>query len=334
VPATAQTASLNITAVDPASDGYATVYPCGSTPPNASNLDYTAARNRAGGVITKIGSGGKVCIFVSEATHLIVDVNGSFPASSSLVSANPARVLDTRPTGATVDNLQQAGGLRTAGSTTTVNIGGRANVPVDAKAAVLTVTVTGTTAPGFLTVYPCGSAMPNSSNVNYAAGTDIANLVIGKLGTNGTVCVYISAAIHVVVDVTGYFPAGSSYEPLQPARLLETRTGSATIDSLFNGAGLRPAGTVTELTVTGRGGVAATAATVVLNVTATGPPADGFVSVYPCGITPPNASNLNVATGETVANTVVTKVGSGGRVCLYTSGATHLIADVSGYLTK
>jgi Repeat of unknown function (DUF5650) len=334
VPATAQTASLNITAVDPASDGYATVYPCGSTPPNASNLNYTAGRNRAGGVITKIGSGGKVCIFVSEATHVIVDVNGSFPASSSLVSANPARVLDTRPTGATVDNLQQAGGLRTAGSTTTVNIGGRANVPVDAKAAVLTVTVTGTTAPGFLTVYPCGSAMPNSSNVNYAAGTDIANLVISKLGTNGTVCVYSSAATHVIVDVTGYFPAGSSYEPLQPARLLETRTGSATIDNLFNGAGIRPAGTVTELTVIGRGGVAANAATVVLNVTATGPSADGFVSIYPCGIAPPNASNLNVAAGETVANTIITKVGSGGKVCLYNSGDTHLIADVSGYLTN
>jgi Repeat of unknown function (DUF5650) len=334
VPATAQTASLNITAVDPTSDGYATVFPCGSAQPNASNLNYTGGHNRAGGVITKIGSSGKVCIFVSQATHLIVDVNGSFPASSSLVSANPARVLDTRPTGATVDNQQQAAGLRSAGSTTTVTVGGRAGIPVDAKAAVMTVTVTGTTSDGYLTVYPCGSAVPNSSNLNYTAGTDIANLVISKLGTSGTVCIYSSAATHLIVDVTGYFPAGSSYEPLQPARLLETRAGSATIDNLFNGAGLRPAGTVTELTVTGRGVVAANAATVVLNVTATGPTADGFVSVYPCGITPPNASNLNVATGETVANTVITKVGSGGKVCVYNSGATHLIADVSGYLTN
>jgi hypothetical protein len=56
--------------------------------------------------------------------------------------------------------------------------------------------------------------------------------------------------------------------------------------------------------------------------------------VYPCGIEPPNASNLNVATGETVANTVITKVGPGGKVCLYNSGPTHLIADVNGYLTN
>jgi Repeat of unknown function (DUF5650)/Putative Ig domain len=334
VPADARSVSLNITAVDPTSDGYATVYPCGGAVPNASNLNYTAGHNLAGGVITKIGSGGKVCIYVSAATQLIVDVNGSFPANSSLVSSNPARVLDTRPTGATVDALQQAGGLRASGSTTTVTIAGRANIPADAKAVAVTVTATGPAGNGYLTVYPCGTAMPNSSNLNYTAGSDMANLVISKLGTSGSVCVYTSAATHLIVDVTGYFPAGSTYEPLQPARLLETRTGSATIDNLFNGSGVRPAETVTEVIVTGRGGVAANAATVVLNVTATGSTADGFVSVYPCGIAPPNASNLNFAAGKDQANTVITKVGTGGKVCLYNSAPTHLIADVNGYLTN
>jgi hypothetical protein len=332
--ADAKTVSLNITAVDPTADGFATVFPCGSTQPNASNLNYSAGHTRANAVITKLGTGGKVCVFVSAAMHLIVDVNGLFPASSSLISANPARVLDTRPTGVTIDNLEKAAGVRPAGSTTTVTIGGRANVPADAKAAVLTVTATGTTGAGFLTVYPCGSEVPNSSNLNYTAGNDIANLVISKLGTSGTVCIFNSAATHLIVDVAGYFPAGSSYEPLQPARLLETRLGASTVDGQFNGVGFRPAGTITEVTVTHRGGVAANAATVVLNVTATGPATDGFVSVYPCGIEPPNASNLNVATGETVANTVITKVGPGGKVCLYNSGPTHLIADVNGYLTN
>jgi hypothetical protein len=185
-----------------------------------------------------------------------------------------------------------------------------------------------------LTVYPCGSAVPNSSNLNYIVRADIANLVISKLGTGGTVCIYNTAATQLIVDVAGYFPAGSFYEPLQPARLLDTRAPSATIDDLFQGAGLRPAGTVTEVTVTGRGGVAANADTAVLNITATGPTSDGFVSVYPCGIAPPNASNLNVAAGETVANTVITKVGTGRRICIYNSGPTHLIADVNGYLTN
>jgi hypothetical protein len=299
----AQAVSLNITAVDASAAGYATVFPCGSPRPNASNLNYFGGNTLANAVITKIGTGGKVCIFVSATTQLIVDVNGLFPAGSSLVSANPARVLDTRPTGETVDNIEKAGGLRAAGSTTTITIGGRASVPITAQAVAMTVTATDTTDAGFLTVYPCGSQVPNASNLNFGPGTTIANLVISKLGTSGTVCVYSSTPTHLIVDVAGYFPAGSSYQPLEPARLIDTRVPSSTIDNRFNGVGLRPSGTTTELTVTGRGGVSANAVTVVLNITATGPTADGYVSVYPCGISQPNASNLNFASSDTVANT-------------------------------
>jgi hypothetical protein len=330
--ASAQAVSLNITAVDAASDGYATVFPCGSPQPNASNLNYTAGHTLANAVITKLGTGGKVCVYVSSATNVIVDVNGSFPATSLLVSANPARVLDTRPSGETLDNLERAGGLRAAGSTTTLPIAGRANVPAAAKAVIVNVTATGPTADGYLTVYPCGTPVPNASNLNYKSGASIANLVISKLGTGGALCIKTSAAAHLIVDVTGYFPAGSAYEALQPARLLDTRSGGATIDSLYTAAGLRPSGTITELTVTGRGGVSADAKTVVLNITVTGPTVDGFVSAYPCGITQPNASNLNFATGSDVANTVIVKPGIAGKVCIYNSGSTHLIADVNGYL--
>jgi len=45
----------------------------------------------------------------------------------------------------------------------------------------------------------------------------------------------------------------------------------------------------------------------------------------------PNASNVNVAPGQTVANSVVSKVGVGGRVCVYSSGEAHLIVDVNGW---
>jgi Repeat of unknown function (DUF5650)/Putative Ig domain len=330
--ANAQAVSLNITAIDAAADGFATVFPCGSAKPNASNLNYVAGGTRANAVITKVGAGGKVCIYVSSATQLIVDVNGSFPATSLLVSANPARVLDTRPSGETVDNLERAGGLRAVGSITTVPIAGRANVPANAKAVIVNVTATGPTSDGYLTVYPCGAPVPNASNLNYTSGASIANLVVSKLGAAGALCIKTSAATHLIADVTGYFPAGSSYEALQPARLLDTRGSGATIDNLFTAAGLRPSGTITELPVTGRGGVSANAATAVLNITATGPIEDGFVSVYPCGISPPNASNLNFATSGDVANTVIVKPGAGGKVCLYNSGQTHLIVDVNGYL--
>jgi len=83
--------------------------------------------------------------------------------------------------------------------------------------------------------------------------------------------------------------------------------------------------------VLGRGGVPAAASTAVLNVTVTEPTAAGYVTVYPCGIEPPLASNLNFVGGQTIPNAVLTKIGSNGDVCIYNSQATHLVADVTGY---
>src|SRR6185369_1581144 len=98
----------------------------------------------------------------------------------------------------------------------------------------------------------------------------------------------------------------------QPARLLETRPGLSTIDGISAGAGLQAAGTVTTLHVAGRGGVDIEAATAVVNVTVTGPNAAGYVTIYPCGIDPPLASNLNFVVGQTIANAVITKLGTNG----------------------
>jgi hypothetical protein len=196
---------------------------------------------------------------------------------------------------------------------------------------VLNVTVTESQAPGFATVFPCGSPVPTASNLNYGTGSTVANMMVAKIGDGGRVCVFTNRGTHLVVDVAGYFPIGTSYHSLNPARLLETRPGESTIDGQFLGAGLREAGEVTELTVANRGGVPAGASTVVLNVTVTGPPAPGFVTVYPCGIATPLASNLNYIAGSTVANAVIVKVGSDDKVCLFNSSPTHLVVDVNGY---
>jgi hypothetical protein len=126
---------------------------------------------------------------------------------------------------------------------------------------------------------------------------------------------------------------GAELVPLAPVRLLETRQGAGfdTIDGVAEGAGLLSAGQTVELQVTGRGGVPADASAVVLNVTVTGGTGLGFVTVFPCGASQPGASNLNFSAGQTVPNLVIAKVGTGGKVCLYTTTPTHLIADLNGY---
>ena len=96
-----------------------------------------------------------------------------------------------------------------AGATLELQVTGVAGVPSDATAVVLNMTVVNAQAAGFATVYPCGQSRPEASNLNYAAGQTIPNLVIAKPGVGGKVCIYSYAAVDVLADVSGFFPAGS-----------------------------------------------------------------------------------------------------------------------------
>ena len=124
--------------------------------------------------------------------------------------------------------------------------------------------------------------------------------------------------------------SANSFSSLVPARLFDSRGSGVTVDGLFAGGGRVGAGSVVEVPVIGRGGVGVGAGAVVLNVTVAGAVGSGFVTVYPCGSQRPNASNLNFRAGQTVPNAVVSKVGVGGKVCVYTHGETDLIVDVNG----
>jgi len=172
-------------------------------------------------VIAKVGAGGQVCIYSLQAADVIVDVTGYFPATSGFTPiTNPQRVLDTR------SGVGAAASKLAGGQTVALQVGGVAGVPPDAKAVVITTTVTGPTGPGFLTVFPCGQPQPLASNLNYVAGQTVPNSVIAKLGAGGQVCLSTFAAADLVVDVAGYFPAGSSFTPIpNPRRILDTRPG-------------------------------------------------------------------------------------------------------------
>jgi hypothetical protein len=244
----------------------------------------------------------------------------------------PARLLDTRwDSAGTIDFEFWGGGHLRAGEVLELDVGDRNATPPWATAALLNVTVTQPSEPGFVTVYPCGSPLPVASSLNYAAGQTIANAVIAKLGEGGRVCLYTLADTHLVVDVNGYYLDDAGYVARSPARLFDSRPHHFTVDDVSSGEGLRRSGTTTELQVVGRANIPDTADSVVLNVTVTQPSEPGFVTVYPCGSPLPVASSLNYAAGQTIANAVIAKLGEGGRVCLYTLADTHLVVDVNGY---
>ena len=326
-------ATLNVTVTAAAAAGFVTVFPCGDPQPTASSLNYSAGSTVPNAVVTKLGGGGKACLFASQPLDLIVDVNGAFPPETTYVPINPARLIDTRADHTTSDGAQQGGGVVGPASVTTLQITGRAGIPGDATAVVVNLTVTEPTAAGYATVYPCGTQPPTASNLNYVSGETVPNLVVAKIGANGAICIFSQQTTQLVADVTGYFPASTTFVALVPARLLDTRAGFATIDGSAAGAGIQPTGTVTVVHVAGRGGVPSGATTAVLNVTVTDPAAAGYVTIYPCGIDPPLASNLNFATGQTVPNAVLSKIGTNGDVCIFNSQPTNLITDVTGYFS-
>jgi hypothetical protein len=261
-------------------------------------------------VITGIGANGQVCVFVSETTNVLVDVTGWFTEGFTQVA--PARLLETR----------QSGGLpgRVApGSVTRVRATGVAGVPASARGVALNITAVNAAGSGFLSVYPCEATRPDTSSVNFTAGVTVANLVVTAANPGGEVCVYSSASTDVLIDVFGWFT--TVFQPVANTRLLDTRPSSGPVS----------AGSTTRLRIAGAGPMPARARSVAAAVTAVNPKATGFVTVYPCDQTRPNTSNSNPTAGTSVAKSVYIGLSATGELCIYSSVATDLLVDVSGW---
>jgi hypothetical protein len=230
IPADATAVALNVTAVSPSNAGFITVWPCDTSMPTASNVNFTSGAVVANGVVTSLGGNGAVCVYSDQQTDVLVDVLGWFPRGSGappFVGAVPSRLVDTR------NAIGGPAGVVAAGSTreipvrgVTLDVGGTdQQVPADASAVALNVTAVEARAAGFVTVWPCGTPMPEASNLNLARGATSANGVIAPIGPNGSVCVWSNVGGHLIVDIAGWFSGGStpSFTGNVPKRLIDTR---------------------------------------------------------------------------------------------------------------
>lgn len=330
--------SLNVTATNTASAGFLTVYPCGNRSA-VSNVNYTAGDTVANAVITPVSSTGRICIFSSAPADVVVDLNGWFAAPPGFAPVGPARVLDTRPG-------ESPTALR-AGAVPKAKVGGT-NVlqvqvadlagltpPSGVAAVSLNVTAIGASVPGFLTVYPCG-VRPAVSNVNFgsaALNADVvANAVVAPVSTTGTICIFASTPIDVVVDINGWFVANAGFAAVGPARLADSRVRESP-----NALRVVPKVRIspTNIAVIDVGGLAgltpaAGISAVSLNVTATNADVSGFVTVFPCGAIR-SVSNVNFTAQETVANATISPVSSSGQICIFASTPTDVVVDINGW---
>ena len=154
-------------------------------------------------VLARVGSNGKVSIYNNTgSTDVVVDVLGCFDsdANGRYVSLSPRRVLDTRDGfGAPLAQVGQ--------TPLELTLLGQVGIPSDGVSGVmLNVTAVAPTANTFITVYPTGTERPLASNLNVSGGQVIPNMVLARLGANGTVSMYNNGGtVDLVADVVGYF---------------------------------------------------------------------------------------------------------------------------------
>ena len=233
------------------------------------------------------------------------------------VTSPTIRVLDTR-----ISPAQRAEFV--PGGTLKVDLAGKYGIAASASAVVLNLTSVGVTQDGWIRAYPCATPPATlTSNLNQGAGHVVANLAVVQLDSSGSVCFETQTSSEFVVDIQGWYPAGSDYRAITPTRIADSRI------ALGISARLTPFVPV-ELTVAGANGVSPTASAVALNLTAVADIA-GYVTAYPCGTAPPLASNLNTWAGHPIANSATTAIGSGGKICLVSNIATDLVVDLEGW---
>lgn len=249
-------------------------------------------------------------------------VASAAPATSAYVAMPTSqRLVDTRQTAPIA-----------AGATISVNVTGAFPLPATGtvSAAVLNVTVTPPSAPGYWTVWPHTSARPEASNVNVdelqvLAGNVTPNLVTVPVGADGVVDVYGSGGGNVIVDMLGYYtPADIAtvgrFAPLaSPQRVLDTR-GVATFAP----------GETRAFTVPGAAGASAVAVNLT-SVTAT----PGYWQVYAHGTAAPATSNLNSPAGwmAAIANQAIVTVDVNGAISIFSESGGDLIIDLVGTYT-
>jgi hypothetical protein len=345
VPANAGAVVMNVTVTDPTQPGYVTVYPTGTQHPTASNLNFVPGQNIANLVTAKIGASGQVSIYnFAGNTDVLFDVVGWFPDTSvaattlssdatgggQFVPLVPARILDTRSgNGAPQAPLGPNGVLD-------LQVTGRGGVPAgdQVAAVVMNLTATNTTAPGYLTAWPSGTAKQETSNLNFAPDQNVPDLTVVPIGAGGKVSIYnFDGNTDVLADVVGYYTApgvsvagGGLFHAMAPSRFLDTRSGVGGPQ-----APLGPGGTL-PLQISSRPPVPADAIGVVMNTTATNTTAPGFLTVYPSDSGQPATSSLNFVPDENVPNLVMSKLGANGGVNIFNfAGNTDVIADVVGW---
>ncbi|MFL5725375.1 MAG: hypothetical protein ACJ77F_03480 [Chloroflexota bacterium] len=129
-------------------------------------------------------------------------------------------------------------------------------------------------------------------------------------------------------EITQLQTGGSSYVPIPPVRVLDTRTATGL-------SGVFSANVPRSFQVANTPGIPANAVAVTGNVTVVNQTAAGYVSITPNPVVSPQSSTINFPLGDVRANNVTTPLnGTGKLAAVYKASAgksTHIVVDITGY---
>jgi hypothetical protein len=243
------------------------------------------------------------------------------PGASTVTAVAPERVLDTRTFPATP----------ATGSTVNLPIEGVGPVPDDGSvtAVVLNLVALDAVAQGWVTAYPHGTAMPDTSSLNVGPGEVQAAQVTVPVGADGSIDLFVSVSMNLVGDVVGYHQTATGpvsagrTEGITPVRVTDTRDGG---DRLVPGETL-------EVDLSAQLPADATAA--IVTVTGVSTTGGGFLNVRPGGSPYDTTSSLNFdEAGDIVANQVLAKVSAGKTLTIETFFTDlDVLVDLTGYVT-
>jgi streptogramin lyase len=333
IPTDASAVVLNVTATDASAMSFLAVYPMGAPRPMASSLNFLPGDTRPNLVTVPIGTSGRVMFDNAVGSvNVVADVMGYYDPDATgglYTSVEPNRVLDSRVAGS---HPGWAGPL-VAGAPRSVATADVPGAPEDGVVAVvLNLTATQATHDTFITAYPEGG-LPSTSNVNVRAGETVANHVVVAVDPDDPDIRFATAngSVHVVVDIVGFFntEAGDRFHPIQPTRVLDSRTGTGD-------EGAWGPGEERWVQVAGLDGIPEDASGVTSNLTVTDSSTQSFLAAYPDSEARPIASNVNFLAGQTIANAAYLGFPEWSQyVVVYNHlGTVEVIADITGWFAR
>jgi YD repeat-containing protein len=333
---------VTVTAVSPTTTGVVNLSPGEATSYTALVYGAGVAGSVSNTAIVALASDGTFGIRTQTSVNVTIDVQGYYTDASSngtspggyVPSEKPTRIVDTRISGT---GLPQ--GKLGNGSTSTVQVTGKAGVPAGASAAFINFEIINYgSADGELTAYAADVARPGTS-LSFPGGETTAVSQVVPLSATGAFKIYLSlgggGTIDLSgVDVVGYFTDSNPISAATSGSAMFTPASTRVADAV-----VVPGSSAKNFSIAGIGGVPVAgsgirAAAVNIQVQHGGT-APGSVRIESDSTPSPGFSTLLLAPVSIRSNLVTVGLGNDGGVTL-TNGSTdplYITLDVEGWYT-